>query len=332
VSLGSTTAYAYSVWALFSGRGGHLYFMEAAAIITLVSVGHWAESRVAGQASAALRALLNLAPVLARRRNPDGSETQAPVAELRPGDLVALRPGDRVPTDGEVVEGSSAVDESMLTGESIPVEKTSGRPVYAGTVNLNGQLVARVTGTGEETALARIIAAVQRAQTSRAHIQRLGDRVSSVFVPVVVLVALAAAFWWGLAPESARALHHWLSAWLWITHPPAGALAAAIIAAAAVLIVACPCAMGLATPAAIMAGCNAAAGLGLAAFTGAAFVIRRRAGCTERAGRQELWEHTIETGGDRLLLAWLSCGRGGIARRYRFFGGRRLECPQVWHG
>ena len=118
-----------------------------------------------------------------------------------------LRPGDRVPTDGEVVEGDSAVDESMLTGESAPVDKTAGSRLYAGTVNVNGRLVMRVTATGEETALAHIIAAVQRAQTSRANIQRLGDRVSSVFVPLVVAVALAAGLCWGLAPDWARHVH-----------------------------------------------------------------------------------------------------------------------------
>ena len=263
VALGSTTAYAYSVWALFSGLAGHLYFMEAAAIITLISVGHWCEARVSRQASNSLRALLNLAPALARRRNPDGSETEAAVAELHAGDTVVLRPGEAVPTDGEVLEGGSAVDESMLTGESTPVDKTTGELVYAGTMNLSGRLVLRITATGDETALAHIIAAVQRAQTSQANIQRLGDRVSSVFVPAVVLVALGAGLWWGLAPESAARIHHLLAAYLWPTHPPEGALAAGLIAAASVLIVACPCAMGLATPAAIMAGSNAAAQRGI---------------------------------------------------------------------
>jgi len=184
VALGSTTAFAYSAWALLSGLGGHLYFMEAAAIITLISAGHWMESRVSVKASSALRKLLNLAPRIARRRNPDGSESEVPLAELKIGDLVALRPGDHMPTDGIVVEGESVADESMLTGESVPVDKTAGSELYAGTSNLNGRLLMRVTATGEETALAHIIAAVQRAQTSRASIQRLGDRVSNVFVPM----------------------------------------------------------------------------------------------------------------------------------------------------
>jgi len=263
VALGSTTAFGYSTWALLSGHGGHLYFMEAASIITLISAGHWLEARVSVRASDALQRLLNLAPALARRRNPDGSETEVPVSELAIGDRVALRPGDRVPVDGAVLEGDSAVDESMLTGESVPVDKTVGAPLYAGTVNANGQLSMQVTATGEETALAHIIMAVQRAQNSRANIQRLGDRVSSVFVPVVVAVALAAGLCWGWAPESARQAHAWLSQFLWSTHLPDGPLAAAFITAAAVLIVACPCAMGLATPAAIMAGSNAAAQRGI---------------------------------------------------------------------
>ena len=304
VALGSTTAFGYSVWALFTGRGGHLYFMEAAAIITLISVGHWIEARVSSRAESALKSLLQLSPKTARRlgaaanapvgekarssfdllttsfkptagRTPTATggdrvsslfdpahETEVPVSQLRTGDLVSLRPGDHVPTDGEVVEGHSTVDESMLTGESVPVDKSPGTKLYAGTLNANSRLVMRVTATGESTALAHIIAAVQRAQTSRAGIQRLGDRVSSVFVPVVAVIALTAGLWWGLAPESAKRVHDVLSPLLWHAHPPTG-IAAGFIIAAAVLIVACPCAMGLATPAAIMAGANAAARRGI---------------------------------------------------------------------
>src|SRR5438445_439139 len=150
----------------------------------------------------------------------------------------------------------------MHTGESATVDKTHASVLYAGTVNLNGRLLMRVTAVGEETALAHVIAAVQRAQTSRANIQRLGDRVSSVFVPIVVGIALMAGLWWGLAPESAHRVHDALAHCLWPAHPPSGA-AAGFIVAAAVLIVACPCAMGLATPAAIMAGANAAARRGI---------------------------------------------------------------------
>ncbi len=276
VALGSTTAFGYSTWALFSGHPGHLYFMEAASIITLISLGHWMESRISVRASSALRKLLNLAPAMARRRALDGTETEVPVADLLSGDMVILRPGDHVPTDGVVTEGESAVDESMLTGESVPADKAKGALVYAGTVNLNGRLAMRVTATGEDTALAHIIAAVQRAQSSRADIQRVGDRVSSVFVPIVVIIALAAGLWWGLAPDSARAAHHWLAQFLSFAHAPEGTLGAAFIIASAVLIIACPCAMGLATPAAIMAGSNAAAQRGILIRDGVAL---------EKAGR-----------------------------------------------
>jgi len=339
VVLGSTTAFGFSAWIMLTGAGTeHVYFMEAAAIISVVSLGHWFEARVSERASGALQSLLTLAPPTARRlaaprpaatirtardllsfkpgtapsalsgvrpssgaatsalsanvdRLPEPSvgnrsipvhgpiaqpamipsapqadpetEVETSVAELRPGDRIVLKPGDRVPTDGVVLTGESAVDEAMLTGESVPVDKKTGGEVYAGTVNLNGRLVVRVTATGEGTALARVIAAVQRAQTSRADIQRLGDRVSSVFVPVIVCIAAGAALWWGLAFDSAQRFHNALVPWLWHGHLPATAAAAAFIVAAAVFIVACPCAMGLATPAAIMAAANAAARRGI---------------------------------------------------------------------
>lgn len=295
VALGSTTAFGYSTWALLSGTGGHLYFMEAAAIISLVSAGHWLEARVSEQAGGALRSLLQLAPATARRlqkpvpesqgltgagsnlRNLTFSEaeTEVPVAELQNGDRVVLRPGDRVPMDGMVLDGESAVNEAMLTGESLPVDKKQGSELFAGTITLNGRLVMRVTATGEDTALAQVIAAVQRAQTSRADIQRLGDRISNVFVPVIVAIALAAGLWWGLAPGSATGVHDALANILWHAHVPIGA-AAGFIIAAAVLIVACPCAMGLATPVAIMAGANAAARRGILIRDGVAL---------EKAGR-----------------------------------------------
>ncbi len=262
VALGSTTAFGYSAWALLAGASGHLYFMEAAAIITLISLGHWLEARVSDKASGALKSLLNLAPQTALQKNPNGNETEIPVGELKIGDEIILRPGDRVPVDGIIIEGESAIDEAMLTGESVPADKKSGGELFAGTLNLNRRLVMRVTATGETTALAHIIAAVQRAQTSRADIQRLGDRVSSMFVPIVVAIAIAAGLWWGFAPASANHVHDWLAQFFWHVHMPMGA-GTALMIAAAVLIVACPCAMGLATPAAIMAGANAAARRGI---------------------------------------------------------------------
>ncbi|HUC83831.1 MAG TPA: heavy metal translocating P-type ATPase, partial [Candidatus Acidoferrales bacterium] len=202
-------------------------------------------------------------------------EREVPVSTLKINDRIALRPGDGVPVDGVVLEGESAVDESMLTGESAPADKKAGSELFAGTMNLNGRLVLRVTATGEATALAHIVAAVQRAQTSRADIQRLGDRISSIFVPVIVALALAAGLWWGLAPSSAARAHEFLAPFLWHAHAPLG-VAAGFIIAAAVLIIACPCAMGLATPAAIMAGANAAARRGILIRDGVAL---------EKAGR-----------------------------------------------
>ncbi|MGO8700439.1 MAG: heavy metal translocating P-type ATPase [Limisphaerales bacterium] len=263
VALGSTAAFGYSLWALLWGAGGHLYFMEAAAIITLISVGHWLEARVTGQAENSLRDLLRLVPLTARRRNSDGAESDIPVRELRSGDRIVLRPGDRVPTDGELLEGQCSIDEAMLTGESAPVEKQTGSHLYAGTVNANGHAVMLVTAIGEATAMAHIIAAVERAQNSRANIQRLADRASNVFVPVVVAIAIGAALWWGLAFGQAHRCSTLLGRFLWHPTLPETPLAAAILSAVAVLIVACPCAMGLATPVAIMAGANAAARRGI---------------------------------------------------------------------
>jgi Cu+-exporting ATPase len=218
---------------------------------------------MSSKAAGSLRALLSLAPETARRKNLDGNEEMIPVAQLRLDDKIVLKPGDRIPTDGELLDGNSAVDESMLTGESLPIDKKSGDKLYAGTINMNGQLLMRVTAVGEKTALAHIIEAVQRAQTSRASIQRLGDQVSNVFVPIVIVIALVTATFWGFFPQRAHEVHDWLAQFLWHSHPPLDALAAAIVGAAAVLIVACPCAMGLATPVAIMAGTNSAARRGI---------------------------------------------------------------------
>jgi Cu+-exporting ATPase len=340
VALGSTTAFGYSTWALLGGRGGHLYFMEAAAIITLISFGHWLEARVSARASGALENLLSLAPQTARRlagradlpvgqdarqRVPTmpGKEVEVPVSELKIGDMVALRPGDRVPVDGVVAEGDSAVDEAMLTGESVPVDKKTGSELYAGTVNLNGRLVLRVTATGKSTALAHIIAAVQRAQTSRADIQRLGDRVSSIFVPVVVAIAIAAALWWGLAPESAKHIHNMLVPFLWHVLPPAGP-AAGFIIAAAVLIVACPCAMGLATPAAIMASANAAARRGILIRDGVAL---------EKAGKitAVIFDKTgtLTVGKPEVAASWQSRRRREEAQISSHSTSKDTETPHV---
>lgn len=262
VSLGSTTAYLFSVWQFFRGAHGHVYFMDAAAIITLISVGHWMESKVAARAEETLRSLLKLAPDKALRI--EGlREVEIPVSKLRVGDRIAVRPGDQLPTDGEVVGGRSAIDESMLTGESLPIEKVAGARVFAGSANVDGRLVVRVTEVGENTALARIVEIVQRAQTSRARIQKLADRISNVFVPTIIVIALATAAWWYFAPTQANAVAATLARFLWAPHLANDRIADAVFHTAAVLIIACPCAMGLATPIAIMAGANAAAHRGI---------------------------------------------------------------------
>ncbi len=263
VALGSTTAFTYSLVGLAARWPGHLYFMEAAAIITLISLGHWMEAMASTRATRALQSLLELAPARARRLDDQDQEHEVNASTLQPGDRFVVRPGDRVPSDGEVEAGCSHVEESMLTGESMPVQKTPGSLVYGGTQNTTGRLLVRASRTGADSALAHIIQAVQRAQSSRASIQRLADRVSNVFVPLVVLVAVATALVWALAYETASGWHQGLTPWLWPGELPATPLAAAFIQAAAVLIVACPCALGLATPAAIMVAANVASRRGI---------------------------------------------------------------------
>jgi Cu+-exporting ATPase len=210
-----------------------VYFEPAGVIIALVLFGEWLEVRARGKTSAAIRGLLNLAPRQARRIGADGAEDDVPIEQVQVGDTLRIRPGEKVPVDGEVLEGASSVDESMLSGEPIPVTKRAGDRLIAGTVNANGALKMRADKVGNETVLAQIIALVAQAQRSRAPLQRLADRVSRVFVPAVVAAAvLAGAGWFLIGPEPR--------------------LAYAVINAVAVLIIACPCALGLATPIAIM--------------------------------------------------------------------------------
>ncbi|RRD57906.1 copper-translocating P-type ATPase [Comamonadaceae bacterium OH2545_COT-014] len=244
VSLGTTAAWLLSVWLwLFSGHGGHahLYFESAAVVVALVRLGKWLEARAKRQTTAAIRALHALRPEVAHLLT-FGEEKDIPVDELRPGDRLVVRPGERIPADGVVAEGQTQVDESMLTGEPLPVPKTVGDKLTGGAINGEGRVLLDVTATGRETVLAQIIRLVQDAQAAKAPVQRLADRVSAVFVPVVVLVALAtlAGWWWSGAG--------------WET---------AIIRAVAVLVIACPCALGLATPTAIMAGTGVAARHGI---------------------------------------------------------------------
>jgi Cu+-exporting ATPase len=255
IAMGIGAAYAYSVLATvapgilpaaFRGHGGGvpLYFEAAAVITTLVLLGQVLELRARGRTSSAIKALLGLAPPTARLVGPDGREQDVPLEHVKPGDRLRVRPGDKVPVDGVVVEGRSSVDESMLTGEPIPVEKTAGDAVTAGTVNGTGSLVMEARRVGADTVLANIVRMVGEAQRSRAPIQRLADRVSSYFVPAVVAVA-AVTFA------------------LWATVGPEPRLALALVNAVAVLIIACPCALGLATPMSIMVGTGRGATAGV---------------------------------------------------------------------
>ena len=231
-----------------------VYFDVSAAVIGLVLLGRWLEALAKGQTSQAVRALMALRPQLARVLE-DGVEYEIPVSAVQPGDLVVVRPSEQLPVDGEVVEGASAVDESMLTGESLPVAKHAGDEVFGGTLNTTGLLRVRATAVGAASALARIIRLVTDAQGSKAPIQRLADSIAAVFVPVVLVVALATfALWWWFGPEPA--------------------LTRALLSAVTVLVIACPCALGLATPTAIMVG------MGLGARHG---VLIRDADALERA-------------------------------------------------
>jgi P-type Cu+ transporter len=241
ISIGTLAAWGWSVAALLVVDGADVYFEVAAVITTLILLGRYLEARARRHSGAAIRALLELGAKEARVVR-EGVEVAVPVAELRVGDLFVVRPGEKIPTDGIVVEGESAVDQSMLTGEPAPVDVTSGAGVAGATVNTFGRLVVRVTKVGEETALAQIARLVAEAQSGKAPIQRLVDRVSSVFVPIVLGLSLAT-----------------LAGWLLWTGDATDAFSAAV----AVLIIACPCALGLATPTALMVGTGRGAQLGI---------------------------------------------------------------------
>ncbi len=250
VALGTSAAYLYSVFVTFwpeklmhDGMMPEVYYETATMIIGLVLVGRWLEARARLQTGAAIKALMGLAPKTARVLRA-GSDIEIPVEALQRGDLIRVRPGERVPTDGVIVEGASALDESMLTGESIPVEKAAGDQVIGATSNTTGSFVFRATNVGKDTALAQIVKLVSDAQGSKAPIQRLADTISAWFVPIVL--ALAA-----------------LTFGIWMVFGPDPKLTFALVSAIAVLIIACPCAMGLATPTAIMAGTGRAAQLGV---------------------------------------------------------------------
>ncbi|MDE1990991.1 MAG: heavy metal translocating P-type ATPase [Rhizobiaceae bacterium] len=244
IGLGVGTAYVYSLVATlapglfpmsFRGHGETVpvYFEAASVIVALVFVGQVLELKARERTGSAIRALLDLAPKTARRVDADGSERDVPVDDIKTGDRLRVRPGERVPVDGSVVDGQSTVDESMITGEPLPIEKANGDALTGGTINRNGTLIMRAEKVGAETTLSRIVELVAKAQRSRAPIQTMVDRVSAIFVPAVIAAAVIAfAVWWIVGPEPR--------------------LAHALLAAVAVLIIACPCALGLATPMSIM--------------------------------------------------------------------------------
>jgi Cu+-exporting ATPase len=270
IALGVGVAYAYSAAAtiapglfpdafrMHTGQVG-VYFEAAAVIVTLVLLGQVMELRARAQTGAAIRALLGLAPTIARRLREDGTDEDVPLDEVMVGDRLRVRPGEKVPVDGTVIDGLSAVDESMVTGEPIPVEKTGGDKVIGATVNGTGSLVIRAERVGAATLLAQIVDMVAQAQRSRAPIQQLADVVSGYFVPIVMGVAIITAVVWGTVGPEPRAAH-------------------AIINAVAVLIIACPCALGLATPMSIMVASGKGAGTGVLFKNAEAIELLRKVG------------------------------------------------------
>jgi Cu+-exporting ATPase len=263
VAMGTLAAYGYSVFVtllpetvMAAGLGHETYFDSAAVIIGLVLLGRWLEARAKGQAAGAVRSLLELRPPTARVLRP-GGERELPISQVVAGDLLRVRPGERIPVDGVVVDGVSAVDESMLTGEPMPVDKAAGDGVIGATLNTSGSFVMRAERVGADTTLAQIVSLVERAQGSKAPIQRLADRVTGWFVPAVIGVAA-------------------LTFVTWLVLGPAPSLPFALSTAIAVLIIACPCAMGLATPTAIMVGTGKGAEHGILIRDGAALEDAQR--------------------------------------------------------
>ena len=245
VAIGTTAGWALSVWLWLSAAAGtmvHLYFEGSAVVVTLVLLGKWLEARAKRQTTSAIRALHALRPDVAHLLGADAAEVDVPVAEVLVGDRLVVKPGERFPVDGTVLQGHTQVDESMLTGEPLPVSKDPGSVLTGGSINGEGRVVMQVGAVGSETVLSSIIRLVEDAQAAKAPIQRLVDQVSAVFVPVVLVIALAALLGWYLTG-----------------HP----FELALIHAVAVLVIACPCALGLATPAAIMAGTGVAAKHGI---------------------------------------------------------------------
>lgn len=254
ISLGATTAFVYSSIVLFMNLQHPMYFAEAAGLLGIVSLGHWFEARASARAGSAVRELLQLQPETSEILEADGSSRLMASADVSTGTVLIVRPGGRIAVDGVVMEGQSSVDESIVTGESLPVEKSTGDAVVAGSINTTGRLLVKTTVDGRNTTIARIAELVQKAQTSRAPVQRLADKISSIFVPTVLMIAVVTVLGWSIAGDFSKG----------------------IISAVAVLIISCPCALGLATPMAVMVGTGAASRKGL---------LIRSAETLERIGR-----------------------------------------------
>jgi Cu+-exporting ATPase len=262
IAMGSSAAYFYSLPVTFGLLKGHVYFETAAVIITLIKLGKFLEARAKGRTSEAIKKLMSLRAKTARVIR-DGSEMEVPVDDVRIGDLVSARPGEKIAVDGVVVEGRSAVDESMLTGESMPVEKGPGDPVIGATLNKLGLLKFEATKVGKDTTLAQIIHLVEEAQGSKAPIQKMADQISAIFVPAVITIAaITFLAWYFLIPLPVNANTNLFTR--------------SLINMVAVLVIACPCAMGLATPTAVMVGTGKGAEMGILLRSGEAL---------ERAGR-----------------------------------------------
>jgi Cu+-exporting ATPase len=335
VSIGVLAAYLWSAFAVLftsagalgmtmtvswlpmaDGRAGgepDLYFESAAVVTTFLLLGRWLEHRAKRSSGAALRALLDLAPATARVRGTEG-DSEVPTAHVRVGDLVVVRPGERIAADGVVVDGSSAVDSSMLTGESVPVDVTVGDEVSGGTVVQDGLLVVRATRVGADTALARIAALVTAAQSGKAPVQRLADRVAAVFVPVVLVLALLTLLGWGLTTG-------WQQGFT---------------AAVAVLVIACPCALGLATPTALLVGTGRGATLGILVRGPEILESTRRVTTVvlDKTGTLTTGVMTVvhRRGDDeavRLAGALESASTHPIARAVTTYAGRHGEVPAV---
>jgi Cu+-exporting ATPase len=259
IAMGATTAYVYSLIVFVAHFANHaeqtFYFSEAAALLGLISLGHWLEARASATAGSAVRELLELQPDQAQVVGADGATTTIPSAQIEPGQKLMIRPGARVPVDGVVVEGETEIDQAVVTGESLPVRKAVGDEVVAGSMNTTGRLVVEASVDGRHTTVARIAEIVQRAQASKAGIQRLADRVCAVFVPAVLSIAAITFLVWWLVVDN---------------------LAVGIVATVTVLIISCPCALGLATPMAVMVGAGSASRRG---------ILIKSAAALEQAGR-----------------------------------------------